>query len=92
MIVGFFVICIYGFAVGLAIIVAIFLQTPEEVGGYGFTPRQNALCEWIFEFIGAGKTTDFKTFSQFYSVGWSRSLSTLRYNAERQSPTMDLSP
>ena len=44
MIVGFFVVCIYGFAVGLGIIVSIFLQTPIEEGGYGFTPKQNAEC------------------------------------------------
>lgn len=42
MIVGLFVVCIYGFAVGLGIVVSIFLQTPEMVGGYGFTPNQNA--------------------------------------------------
>lgn len=44
MIVGFFVICIYGFAVGLGIIVSIYLQTPEKAGGYDFTPKENAEC------------------------------------------------
>ena len=44
MIVGFFVICIYGMAVGLGIIVSLYLQEPENKGGYGFTPNQNAEC------------------------------------------------
>jgi len=30
--------------VGLAVEISIFLQTPEEEGGYGFTPLQNAAC------------------------------------------------
>lgn len=42
MFVGFFIVCIYGLAVGLGIVVSIFLQTPEMAGGYGFTPKQNA--------------------------------------------------
>ncbi|KAM0804772.1 putative polyamine transporter [Usnea florida] len=41
-IVGFFVGCVYGFAVGLAIVVSIFLQSPVSDGGYGFTPNDNA--------------------------------------------------
>ena len=44
MIIGLFVICIYGSAVGLTIILSIYLQTPEKAGGYGFTPKQNAEC------------------------------------------------
>ena len=47
-IIGFFVGCVYGFAVGLAIVVAIFLQSPEREGGYGFTPNENAECAYIF--------------------------------------------
>ena len=54
MIVGFFVVCIYGFAVGLGIIVSIFLQTPIEEGGYSFTPKQNAECGWHFKAIDSG--------------------------------------
>ena len=42
---GFFVLCVYGFAVGLAVEVPIFLQSPEVAGGYGFTPLQNAACK-----------------------------------------------
>jgi len=30
--------------VGLAVEISIFLQTPEEEGGYGFTPLQNDAC------------------------------------------------
>ena len=45
---GFFVLFIYGWAVGLGIEVSIFLQTPEVAGGYGFTPLQNASCKlWL---------------------------------------------
>lgn len=42
---GFYAFVAFGFSVMLNIVLTIFLQTPIEVGGYGFSPRQNAACE-----------------------------------------------
>jgi hypothetical protein len=36
----------FGWSVGVNTVLGVALQTPVEVGGYGFTPSQNALCEY----------------------------------------------
>ena len=83
MIVGFFVVCIYGFAVGLGIIVSIFLQTPEKEGGYGFTPKQNAECGWNFNAIDILTAVNVETSSQLCPVGRPRSMSNMRHFPRR---------
>ena len=47
MIAGLYMFVAFGFTLLLAILSAIYLQTPLEVGGYGFTPYQNAACELV---------------------------------------------
>lgn len=36
----------FGWGVGVNTLLAIFLQSPVKVGGYGFTPEKNAYCEF----------------------------------------------
>ena len=47
---GTFIMTVFGFVVGLGVIVSIYLQTPESEGGYGFTPLQNAICKLIYRY------------------------------------------
>ncbi|KAG6999255.1 dipeptidyl-aminopeptidase B [Physcia stellaris] len=50
LITGIFVLLIFGFTIALAVIVSIFLQTPEDEGGYGFSPLQNSIfnfAHWL---------------------------------------------
>lgn len=49
-VVGLFIIVLFGWALLLSILSPIFLQTPVKLGGYGFTPTQNAafsFAEWV---------------------------------------------
>ena len=89
-IVGFFVCCVYGFAVGLAIVVSIFLQSPEKEGGYGFTPNENAECAYPFKKSSFGSATHRKASSQLFPVGWPSYVSDLRHATQRQGPAMDI--
>ena len=45
MITGFYALLNFGFTIALTVLLAIYLQTPVSVGGYGFSPLQNAYCE-----------------------------------------------
>ena len=42
---GAFLLVSFGWAVAVTTMLAVFLQTPVALGGYGFTARQNAACE-----------------------------------------------
>ena len=44
---GGFLLVNYGFASYFNIILSVFLQEPEEAGGYGFTPVRRAYCELL---------------------------------------------
>ncbi|KAL9617545.1 MAG: hypothetical protein Q9160_007662 [Pyrenula sp. 1 TL-2023] len=47
---GSFLCLTFGWAVAVNTLLSIFLQTPSEAGGYGFTPTQNALFtfgQWV---------------------------------------------
>ena len=47
---GLFLLLTFGFAVAVNTLLAVFLQSPLEAGGYGFTPTQNALFtfgQWV---------------------------------------------
>ena len=91
MVVGFFVVCIYGLAVGLTIEVSIFLQTPETTGGYGFTPKQNAECGYLPPRIHHGSTTDLAPFSRLCPMDRPHYMSNMRRLPQRQDSFMDLS-
>ena len=82
-IIGFFVGCVYGFAVGLAIVVSIFLQSPENAGGYGFTPNDNAECTCPVKKSDLSATTHGMTSSQLFSVGWPSYVSGMRHATQR---------
>ena len=82
-IVGFFVGCVYGFAVGLAIVVSIFLQSPVSDGGYGFTPNDNAECTYPVKKSDFDATTHRITSSQFFPVGWPSYVSDMRHATQR---------
>ena len=45
MVPGIYMFVAFGFTILLGILSNIYLQTPLELGGYGFTPYQNAACE-----------------------------------------------
>ena len=82
-IIGFFVGCVYGFAVGLAIVVSIFLQSPENEGGYGFTPNDNAECTYLANQSDLGATTHGISSSQLFPVGWPSYVSDMRHATQR---------
>ena len=44
LIVGIFQLVVFGWVVGIQSLLAVFLQSPVALGGYGFTAQQNALC------------------------------------------------
>lgn len=46
MITGFYAFVAFGFSIMINIVLTIFLQIPETEGGYGFSPLQNAACEY----------------------------------------------
>jgi hypothetical protein len=50
MLAGTFLLTSFGFAIAIATLSSIYLQTPVKLGGYGFTPLQNALftfAAWV---------------------------------------------
>lgn len=44
---GLFQLVAFGWFVMINTLLAIYLETPEEEGGYGMTPQQNAACEYL---------------------------------------------
>jgi hypothetical protein len=44
--VGFFILVVFAWAVAITTLTSVYLQTPEVLGGYGFTPNQNAFCKY----------------------------------------------
>ncbi|KAK5268368.1 hypothetical protein LTR96_006075 [Exophiala xenobiotica] len=47
---GLFIMVVFGWSVGVNNLLAVFLQSPVEAGGYGFSPNQNAyftFSAWI---------------------------------------------
>ena len=46
-VVGLYSFVTFGFSVMINILLTVFLQTPVAKGGYGFSPLQNAACEWL---------------------------------------------
>jgi hypothetical protein len=46
MLCGAFLLVTFGWAVAVNTLIGVFLQTPVELGGYGFSPSQNAECQY----------------------------------------------
>ena len=46
-VVGVYSFVTFGFSVMINILLTVFLQTPVDKGGYGFSPLQNAACECL---------------------------------------------
>ena len=46
LIIGFYQLINFGWFVMVNTLLAIFLESPIEEGGYDFTPQQNAACEY----------------------------------------------
>lgn len=47
---GGFLMISFGWAVAVTTLLSVFLQSPEEIGGYGFTPMRNAefsFAQWV---------------------------------------------
>jgi hypothetical protein len=70
LIVGFFILVIFAWAVAITTLTSVYLQTPKVLGGYGFTPNQNAFCKhhiWPghFERPQMGKKYSLTTYSHF---------------------------
>lgn len=41
---GGYLLIMFAWPVAVNTLLGVFLQTPVELGGYGFTPEQNAYC------------------------------------------------
>ena len=65
---GLFVVPINGFLIGVGITSSLFLQTPEKVGGYGFSPLQNAACQFFVWMCFSSKVSAKRYPSQYFLV------------------------
>ena len=89
----------FGWGVGVNTLLAIFLQSPVEVGGYGFTPEQNAYCEFSLPILPIQEGISPRPFGQhqflnknhhgslFRSLGWSCVRPSLLLPLQRPHPS-----
>lgn len=72
MLCGAFLFVTFGWAVAVNTLLGVFLQTPVELGGYGFSPSQNAECQYLdeilvyFSFANAPVQSSFPVLWAFY--------------------------
>lgn len=45
LVIGFLQMIVFGWSVGIQTLLGVYLQTPVEEGGYGFTPERQAFCQ-----------------------------------------------
>jgi hypothetical protein len=55
---GTYTLGFFGWHVSINTLLTVFLQEPEKLGGYSFSPQQNAACEYYFCNQSAASSSD----------------------------------